>query len=41
MTVDALEEKVGINFFVNLPDEIEAVVEAENPAGYEFWWDIY
>jgi endonuclease G len=28
ISIDALEEKTGINFFHNLPDRVEAVVEA-------------
>ena len=42
MSVDALEEKLGMDFFVNLPavvGEAEAkAIEAENPANNKFWW---
>ena len=42
MSVDALEEKLGMDFFVNLPavvGESKAnAIEAENPANNKFWW---
>ena len=42
MSIDALEEKLGLDFFVNLPavvGEAEAkAIEAENPANNKFWW---
>ena len=31
MSIDALEEKVGIDFFVNLPADVQASVEAQIP----------
>lgn len=39
ISIDALEELVGENFFVNLPDNIEAAVEAADPAKDNWWWD--
>lgn len=43
LTVDALEEKTGIDFFVNLPaavGESEAnAIEAADPASEAFWWN--
>lgn len=42
MSVDELEKRTGIDFFVNLPakigEEAAAKVEAENPAKVAFWW---
>lgn len=38
MSIDELEAKLGIDFFVNLPDDIETAVEAQNPATVEWWW---
>lgn len=37
MSIDELEEKVGVDFFVNLPDDIEKDVEAKKPAE-DSWW---
>lgn len=39
MSVDDLEKKVGVDFFVNLPKEIQDVVEAESPADVAWWWN--
>lgn len=39
MSIDKLEEKLGMDFFVNLPDDIEKAVEAANPADEPFWWN--
>ena len=43
MSIDKLEEKVGIDFFVNLPSvvgESEAkAIEAADPASEAFWWN--
>ena len=39
MSIDKLEEKLGIDFFVNLPDDVEKAVEAANPADDPFWWN--
>ena len=39
MSIDALEEKVGVDFFVNLPDDVEKSVEAQNPAEVAWWWN--
>ena len=39
MSIDALEQKVGVDFFVNLPDDVEAAVEAKNPADVAWWWN--
>lgn len=38
MSIDELENKVGADFFVNLPDEIEREVEAQQPAQCNWWW---
>ena len=42
MSVRALEEKLGINLFVNLPEAVGAsaaeAIETENPAGVSWWW---
>ena len=42
MSVDDLEKKLNIDFFVNLPakvgDDVAAKVEAENPADISWWW---
>ena len=32
-----LEEKTGVNFFVNLPAETAATVKAEDPKNNAFW----
>ncbi|OUO36569.1 hypothetical protein B5F83_08195 [Muribaculum sp. An289] len=37
MTIDELEEKLGIDFFCNLPDDVEARVES---AKVSSWWGI-
>ena len=43
MSIDKLEEKGGIDFFVNLPSvvgESEAnAIEAADPASESFWWN--
>lgn len=42
MSVDDLEEKLGIDFFVNLPakvgEDVAARIEAEEPKGVAWWW---
>ena len=42
MSIDALEEKLGYDLFVNLPavvgEEAAAAIEAENPATVSWWW---
>lgn len=38
MSIDELEEMVEEDFFVNLPDEIENQVEAQQPALNKWWW---
>ena len=42
ISVDALEEKTGLDFFVNLPSAVgEAkanAIEAANPSSESFWW---
>ena len=42
MSIDALEEKLGIDLFVNLPAVIgksaAAAVEAEDPKTQQWWW---
>ena len=37
MSIDDLEKKTGIDFFVNLPKETADVVEAANPSDNKFW----
>ena len=39
MSIDALEKKVGVDFFANLPDDVEKAVEAKNPADEAWWWN--
>ena len=39
MTIDALEAKVGVDFFVNLPDDVEQTVEAADPKAENWWWN--
>lgn len=42
MSIDELEEKLGMDFFVNLPDaigeEAAAKVEAQDPKTISWWW---
>lgn len=38
MSIDKLEEMTGLDFFVNLPDAIEAAVEKEDPSDITIWW---
>lgn len=42
MSVDELEKKTGIDFFVNLPakvgEDTAAKIEAEDPAKVSWWW---
>ena len=42
MSVDDLEEKLGIDFFVNLPakvgEDVAARIEAEDPKDVTWWW---
>jgi DNA/RNA endonuclease G (NUC1) len=42
MSVDALEKKLGMDFFVNLPsavgEETAAKIEAEDPSKVSWWW---
>ena len=37
LSIDQLEEKLGMDFFVNLPAETAEKVEAENPVNNKFW----
>ena len=39
ISIDELEKKVGVDFFVNLPDDVEKTVEAANPADEAWWWN--
>ena len=39
MSIDKLEDKVGVDFFVNLPDDKEKDVEAQNPSDVNWWWN--
>ena len=38
-SIDDLEKKVGVDFFVNLPKDVQDKVEAENPADFAWWWN--
>ena len=38
VSIDELEELTGEDFFVNLPDGIEATVEASDPKSDNWWW---
>ena len=39
MSVDELEKKVGVDFFVNLPADTQKSVEAQDPAEVDWWWN--
>ena len=39
MSVDDLEKKVGVDFFVNLDAGTQKSVEAQNPADEAWWWN--
>lgn len=39
MSIDELEKKVGVDFFVNLPADTQNAVEAQNPADVPWWWN--
>ncbi|MBQ9660222.1 MAG: DNA/RNA non-specific endonuclease [Bacteroidales bacterium] len=39
MSIDELEKKVGVDFFVNLPEAVQKTVEAQNPADEAWWWN--
>lgn len=39
VSIDELETLTGEDFFVNLPDGIEASVEAKDPKTDDWWWD--
>ena len=39
MSLDDLEKKVGVDFFVNLPADTQKSVEAQNPADESWWWN--
>lgn len=38
MTIDALETKLGIDFFVNLPDKIGSSIAAKVESNIDSWW---
>ena len=42
LSIDALEQKLGIDLFVNLPDKVGKSVadqiEAEDPQKISWWW---
>jgi endonuclease G len=38
MSVDDLEKKVGVDFFVNLDSKTQQDVEAANPTQVAWWW---
>ncbi|MDO4721983.1 DNA/RNA non-specific endonuclease [Porphyromonas circumdentaria] len=37
-SIDELEQKTGLDFFFNLPDEVEQEVEAQIPSEYKNYW---
>ena len=39
LSVDELEKKVGVDFFVNLPADTQKEVESQNPADAAWWWN--
>ncbi len=39
MSIDELEKKTGVDFFVNLPDDVEKTVEAADPKAETWWWN--
>ena len=39
MSIDELEKKVGVDFFVNLDAETQKTVESQNPADVAWWWN--
>ena len=39
MSVDDLEKKVGIDFFVNLDAETQKTVESQDPTQASWWWN--
>ena len=39
MSLDDLEKKVGVDFFVNLPADTQKSVEAQNPSDESWWWN--
>ena len=39
MSIDELEKKVEVDFFVNLPKDVQEKVEAESPADVAWWWN--
>ena len=39
MSIDELEKKTGVDFFVNLPDDVEKTVEAADPKAENWWWN--
>lgn len=39
MSIDDLEAKIGVDLFVNLPDDVEAQVEAVKPSTVDWWWN--
>lgn len=39
MSIDDLEKKVGVNFFVNLSEDVQKIVEAQNPSEVSWWWN--
>ncbi len=38
VTVDELEDRIGIDLFPSLPDPIQSAVESENPSDNSCWW---
>lgn len=39
MSIDELEKKVGEDFFVNLPADVQTAVEAAKPSDDSWWWN--
>ena len=38
MSVDELEKKVGVDFFVNLDADTQKTVESADPTQTTWWW---
>ena len=39
MSIDELEKKVGVDFFVNLDADTQKAVEAQHPSDESWWWN--
>lgn len=38
-SIDDLEKKLGVDFFVNLPADVQNTVEAQDPKSENWWWN--